>query len=43
MELGGVIESFIGTSTAIIVLIGPLTYFAKKKLENFSLFGGMEE
>ena len=41
MELGGVIESFIGTSTAIILFIGPLTYYAKKKLENFSLIGGI--
>jgi len=38
-----VIESFIGTSTAIMVLIGPLTYYAKKKLENFTLLGGLEQ
>jgi len=43
MQLAGVIESFIGASTAIIVFIGPLTYYAKKKLENFSLLGGLTE
>jgi len=43
MDWVRVIESFIGTSTAIILLIGPLTYYAKKKLENFSLFGGLEQ
>lgn len=41
MELGGVIESFIGTFTALIVVILPLIYLGKKKLQNISLFGGL--
>lgn len=40
MELAGVIESFIGTFTANILVLGVVAYVLKKKMKN-SMLGGL--